>query len=283
MKRRQPARPRSSAPSGWRWPKAAAVSARQPAATVIGSDQVAVCKGEVLGEARRHRALPRATAAAVGRGRHLLYRRGRAADARTGASLQFVDTTTVYFRALQRCGDRALHRRRAAVRLRRRLPAEGLGITLFARIVSEDPTALIGLPLIALAARCASWATRCRERGTSATRAALAHRSRSSTARSSGGSGALKLCLAARRATRTTAVRVQEHALEAELRASSALNAAIAVLLVARDRVAAVAACTRIWCVRPVCSVASSSDAVRAEVLDQPELGQRVLAAARPP
>jgi septum formation protein len=29
--------------------------------------------------------------------------------------------------------------------------SEGLGISLFARVVSEDPSALIGLPLIALA------------------------------------------------------------------------------------------------------------------------------------
>ncbi len=65
-------------------------------------------------------------------------------------NIQLIDTTTVYFRAL------------GAPEIERYIEAEqpfdcaggfrceSLGISLFARVVSEDPTALIGLPLIAV-------------------------------------------------------------------------------------------------------------------------------------
>ena len=46
--------------------------------------------------------------------------------------------------------DRGLPATRAALRLRRQRASEALGIALFERIESDDPTALIGLPLIAL-------------------------------------------------------------------------------------------------------------------------------------
>lgn len=68
-----------------------------------------------------------------------------------GSSLQFVDTTTVYFRAL---GDAEIDRYIAAERpfdCAGGFRCEGLGISLFSRVVSEDPTGLIGLPLIAVA------------------------------------------------------------------------------------------------------------------------------------
>ena len=65
--------------------------------------------------------------------------------------LQFVDTTTVYFRALS---EREIERYLEAEQpfdCAGAFRSERLGVTLFARVVSEDPTALIGLPLIALA------------------------------------------------------------------------------------------------------------------------------------
>jgi septum formation protein len=70
---------------------------------------------------------------------------------RAGKTLQHVDRTEVAFRRLD---DAALER---YVQLESPLDcagsfkSEGLGVALFERISSEDPTALIGLPLIFVA------------------------------------------------------------------------------------------------------------------------------------
>jgi septum formation protein len=130
--------------------KATAVHRSHEVATVIGSDQVAVCKGRVLdkpGDAGRCR-------------EQLCWLSGAAATFYTAVAVlgnrstqlsQTVDTTTVYFRTL---GDEEIERYITVEQpfdCAGGFRAEALGITLFARIVSEDPTALIGLPLIALA------------------------------------------------------------------------------------------------------------------------------------
>jgi septum formation protein len=130
--------------------KAAAVAARHPGSTVIGSDQVGVCKGEPLdkpGDAlRAHAQLQRLSAGAA-----TFYTAVAVLPADHGPSLQFVDTTTVYFRALS---DPEIERYIAAERpfdCAGGFRCEGLGISLFSRVVSEDPSGLIGLPLIAVA------------------------------------------------------------------------------------------------------------------------------------
>lgn len=130
--------------------KATAVSTLHPDATVIGSDQVAVCKGEVLGkpgDARECREqLQRLSGSTA-----IFHTALAVLDGARQATVQVVDTTTVYFRALE---PREIER---YVEIDRPLDcagsfkSEALGIALFTRIVSEDPTALIGLPLIALA------------------------------------------------------------------------------------------------------------------------------------
>jgi septum formation protein len=130
--------------------KAAAVAARRPGSTVIGSDQVGVCKGEPLdkpGDAlRAHAQLQRLSAAAA-----TFYTAVTVVAADHSASLQFVDTTTVYFRALS---DAEIERYIAAEQpfdCAGGFRCEGLGISLFSRVVSEDPSGLVGLPLIAVA------------------------------------------------------------------------------------------------------------------------------------
>jgi septum formation protein len=130
--------------------KAAAVAASHPASTVIGSDQVGVCKGESLhkpGDALRARA-------------QLQWLSGAEATFHTAVAVvqreraivrQFVDTTTVYFRALS---DAEIERYIAIEQpfdCAGAFRCERLGIALFSRVVAEDPTGLIGLPLIALA------------------------------------------------------------------------------------------------------------------------------------
>ena len=130
--------------------KATAVAARRPGSTVIGSDQVGVCKGDSLdkpGDAlRAHAQLQRLSAAAA-----IFYTAVAVVPADHSPSMQFVDTTTVYFRALS---DAEIERYIAAERpfdCAGGFRCEGLGISLFSRVVSEDPTGLVGLPLIAVA------------------------------------------------------------------------------------------------------------------------------------
>lgn len=130
--------------------KATAVRRSDDSATIVGSDQVAVCKGRVLGKpgdlARCREQLHWLSGSAA-----IFYTAVAVLDRRAAQASQSVDTTTIYFRTL---GDEEIERYMAAEQpfdCAGGFRAEALGITLFARIVSEDPTALIGLPLMALA------------------------------------------------------------------------------------------------------------------------------------
>src|SRR5579862_3142661 len=130
--------------------KARAVAEREPTATVLGSDQVAICKGELLekpGTAERCRAQLRWLSAAAA----TYYTAVALVLLERNQALQFVDTTTVYFRALT---EEEIERYIAAEQpfdCAGGFRSEVLGVSLFARVVSEDPTGLIGLPLIAVA------------------------------------------------------------------------------------------------------------------------------------
>ena len=130
--------------------KAQAVAERFPEALVIGSDQVAALGAEVLdkpGDAERCRAQLAAASGARVRfftGCALLGAGGRVRQ-------MHLDTTTVAFRTLS---PEQIARYVAAEQpfdCAGGFRAEGLGIALFERIESIDPTALIGLPLIWLA------------------------------------------------------------------------------------------------------------------------------------
>ena len=128
--------------------KADAVAGRHPDAWVIGSDQAADLDGRILGKPGGREAAIAQLAAMGGRTVHF----HTAVSLRRGAhELLAIDLTRVRFRAL------------AAAEIERYVDAEqpfdcagsfkceGLGIALFEAIESQDPTALVGLPLIALA------------------------------------------------------------------------------------------------------------------------------------
>ena len=130
--------------------KADAVSRRFPQAHVIGSDQVAVCGDEILdkpGSAERCRQQLRRLSGATASFHSAVAVLPGAGQ----APIQFTDSTTVHFRTL---GPDEIERYIAAEQpfdCAGGFRAEGLGISLFTRVMSEDPTSLIGLPLIALA------------------------------------------------------------------------------------------------------------------------------------
>jgi septum formation protein len=129
--------------------KAEAIAARHPNTVVIGSDQVAACGRLVLGkpenEARCRDQLKTMSGQRVNfyTGVHVVNTK---ADRES-----HLDVTTVLFRPLS---DEEIGRyvaREKPLDCAGGFKVEGLGITLFERIDSQDPTALIGLPLIWLA------------------------------------------------------------------------------------------------------------------------------------
>jgi septum formation protein len=132
------------------WDKAAAVARRHPDACVIGSDQVASCRGRVLdkpGDAATCRS-------------QLEWLSGNQAEFHTAIAVicasrtyrfEHTDHTVVQLRTL---GPETIGRYIEAEQpfdCAGGFKCEGLGIALFERLESSDPTGLIGLPLIALA------------------------------------------------------------------------------------------------------------------------------------
>ena len=131
--------------------KAAALADRHPGHIVIGADQVADCEGEALdkpGDAARARAqLARQSGKSV-RFHSAVAVLHRAA----GFEDVFVDTTTVQLRSLSAVEIEDYVKADQPFDCAGALRSESLGVTLCERILSEDPTGLVGLPLIRLAA-----------------------------------------------------------------------------------------------------------------------------------
>ena len=131
--------------------KADAVARAHPQAIVIGADQVAACAGQLLekpGDAARCR-----EQLATLSGRTALFYTACAVRGSGGAvHLAHVDTTTVVFRTLSAEEIERYVAREQPFDCAGGFRVEALGISLFECIESRDPTALIGLPLIWLAA-----------------------------------------------------------------------------------------------------------------------------------
>lgn len=129
--------------------KARCIALRMPEAWVIGSDQVAELDGALLGKPGSFERAADQLSAASGSTVHFhtAVSVQRMAD-RTGCT--FCDLTTVQFRQLGSAEiERYLHAEQP-YDCAGSFKSEGLGITLFERIDSTDPTALVGLPLIEL-------------------------------------------------------------------------------------------------------------------------------------
>lgn len=119
-------------------------------AIVIGSDQVAELDGTILRKPGTiERAIAQLTACS---GRLVSFHTALCViDTRDGTSHRHIDHTTVRFRPLTiEEIDRYVEREKP-LDCAGSFKCEGLGISLFEAIGSTDPTALIGLPLIALA------------------------------------------------------------------------------------------------------------------------------------
>ena len=129
--------------------KARAVAARYEDALVIGSDQVADCDGRAVSKPGDRATAQRELRALSGR--TIVFHTGIAlVDAKTGrCQREMVDVVSV-FRTQTDAEIDAYLDREAPYDCAGGVKSEALGIALFERITSDDPTALVGLPLIAL-------------------------------------------------------------------------------------------------------------------------------------
>ena len=129
--------------------KAASVSARHPDALVIGSDQVATVNGAILGKpggfaAAREQLLRCA-------GHSITFYTAIALLRQTsGTRLEHLEPFVVHFRQLGAAEIEAYLHKEQPYDCAGSFKCEGLGIALFERLEGADPTALEGLPLIAL-------------------------------------------------------------------------------------------------------------------------------------
>ena len=129
--------------------KARAVADRHPNAWVIGSDQVAELDGRPLGKpGTRDRAMAQLAAAS---GRTVAFHTALCVVGPAGGAHRHVDRTQVRFRTLDAGEIGRYLDAEQPYDCAGSFKCEGLGIVLFEAIGTDDPTALVGLPLIALA------------------------------------------------------------------------------------------------------------------------------------
>ena len=129
--------------------KARSVAAQHAGSLIIGSDQVADCDGQPIGkpgELAKARAMLRLLS-----GRTVVFHTGIALlDAASGRCASALVDVRSTFRRLSLAEIDAYLARERPYDCAGAVKSEGLGIALFEAIESDDPTALIGLPLIRL-------------------------------------------------------------------------------------------------------------------------------------
>ncbi len=130
--------------------KAAAVATRRPRAVVIGSDQVAECQGRVLG--KPHTPARACEQLAAASGTTVVFHTAVAVVHADGLTREtHTDLTRVRFRRLGAAEIERYVALDAPFDCAGSFRSEGLGVALFEAIETEDPAALVGLPLIWLA------------------------------------------------------------------------------------------------------------------------------------
>lgn len=130
--------------------KARAVGARH-AGLIIGSDQVATINGDILGKPGNHEnAVAQLQRLA---GQRVIFHTGLCLLDSVNHEAQIdVIPFTVQFRTLTGKQIERYLRTEQPYNCAGSFKSEGLGITLFEKMLGDDPTALIGLPLIRLTA-----------------------------------------------------------------------------------------------------------------------------------
>ncbi|MFO7642702.1 MAG: Maf family protein [Candidatus Competibacteraceae bacterium] len=129
--------------------KAQVVARHHPEALIIGSDQAAVLDDEIIGKPGDHeRAVAQLRRAS---GRMMTFYTGLCLlDSASGQRQVAVEPFRVVFRTLTEPRIERYLRREQPYQCAGSFKSEGLGIALFERLEGDDPTSLIGLPLIRL-------------------------------------------------------------------------------------------------------------------------------------
>ena len=130
--------------------KAQAVSQRYPKALIIGSDQVAYCGQLRFGKpGNRQKAINQLQAM---RGKEVTFHTGLCLLNSATGNVQVTGITNqVGFRDLRDAEIEAYLDKEDALNCAGSAKSEGLGISLLRYLRGDDPNALVGLPLIALA------------------------------------------------------------------------------------------------------------------------------------
>jgi len=129
--------------------KAKAVASIYPNALIIGSDQVAVCEGEILGKPHTHEnAIKQLTKFS-----------NKKVEFITGLTVynsankethSIVEPFNVHFKTLTHSAIDNYLKAETPYNCAGSFKSEGLGICLFKKLEGDDPNSLIGLPLIKL-------------------------------------------------------------------------------------------------------------------------------------
>lgn len=129
--------------------KARSVAANNPGSIVIGSDQVAVHNGKIVGKPHTHAKAMQQLREANGK-EIMLYTGLSLVDADTGEEQIEVIPFQVVFRKLTEKQLESYLLKEQPYHCAGSVKSEGLGIALLERFEGEDPNTLIGLPLIRL-------------------------------------------------------------------------------------------------------------------------------------
>ncbi|GAB2898678.1 nucleoside triphosphate pyrophosphatase [Microbulbifer echini] len=129
--------------------KAEALAVNNPHALIIGSDQVAECRGQILGKpGNRSKAIAQLQTCS---GHKVTFHTGLSLlDSESGRQTSTVETFTVYFRTLNSAQIERYVELEKPYDCAGSFKVEGLGITLFEKLDGGDINTLVGLPLIRL-------------------------------------------------------------------------------------------------------------------------------------
>ncbi len=129
--------------------KARLIAETYPRALIIGSDQVAVADGNVLGKPGNHQTAIQQLMMASGKS--VTFYTGLALYNAENQTMQhIVEPFTVHFRELTEKQIEYYLNQEKPYQCAGSFKSEGFGISLFSRLEGDDPNSLIGLPLIKL-------------------------------------------------------------------------------------------------------------------------------------
>ena len=132
--------------------KAEAVSRNSQHALIIGADQLAILDDRVLGKPGTHQKAVEQLVAASGKAVRFITAVCML-DPNSRKRYEHIDTTIVRFRQFDRRLAEAYLRNDEPYDCAGSFKVEGAGFVLFESVKAEDPTALIGLPMIWVAGR----------------------------------------------------------------------------------------------------------------------------------